>query len=64
MSIAPNLVFISGASSGIGLALAKAVPFEARIIDISRSGAPGFEHFEADLADPNSWASVGALFER
>ncbi len=64
MSIAPNLVFISGASSGIGLALAKAVPFEARIIDISRSGAPGHDHFEADLADPNSWASVGALFER
>ena len=64
MSIAPNLVFISGASSGIGLALAKAVPFEARVIDISRSGAPGFDHFEADLADPNSWASVGALFER
>ena len=34
MSIAPNLVFISGASSGIGLALAKAVPFEARVIDL------------------------------
>lgn len=64
MSIAPNLVFISGASSGIGLALAKAVPFEARIIDISRSGSRGLEHFEADLADPSSWESVGALFER
>jgi benzil reductase ((S)-benzoin forming) len=64
MSIAPNLVFISGASSGIGFALAKAVPFESRVIDISRSGAPGLEHFEADLADPASWASVGALFER
>jgi benzil reductase ((S)-benzoin forming) len=64
MSIAPNLVFISGASSGIGLAVAKAVPFESRVIDISRSGAPGFEHFEADLADPASWASVGAHFAR
>jgi len=64
MSIAPNLVFISGASSGIGLALAKAVPFEARVIDISRSGAPGFEHLEADLAVPASWESVRALFER
>ena len=64
MSIAPNLVFISGASSGIGLAVAKAVPFEARVIDISRSGAEGFEHFAADLADPASWAAVAALFER
>ena len=64
MGIAPNLVFISGASSGIGLSVAEAVPFEARVIDISRSGAPGFEHFEADLCDPASWAAVGALFER
>jgi len=64
MSIAPNLVFISGASSGIGLAVAKAVPFPARVIDISRSGAPGFEHFEADLSDPASWPSVGELFVR
>ncbi len=64
MSISPNLVFISGASSGIGLAVAKAVPFPARVIDISRSGAPGFEHFEADLSDPGSWASVGELFLR
>ena len=59
-----NLVFISGGSSGIGLALAQGVPFEARVIDISRRGAAGFEHFPADLADPSSWPLVAELFER
>jgi benzil reductase ((S)-benzoin forming) len=59
------LIFLTGASSGIGLALAKAASFEgARCIDISRSGAEGCEHFEADLADPASWPRVGELFER
>ena len=59
-----NLVFISGGSSGIGLALAQGVPFEARVIDISRRGTPDFEHFRADLADPSSWQAVAELFER
>jgi benzil reductase ((S)-benzoin forming) len=59
------LVFITGASSGIGLAMARTVPFEgARVIGISRSGAPGLEHFAADLADPASWSAVAALFEK
>jgi len=60
-----NLVFVSGGSSGIGLALVHAVPFEnARTIDISRRGGAGCEHFAADLADPSEWARVDALFER
>ena len=63
--MAQNLVFISGASSGIGLALAQTVPFEdARIVDISRRGAAGFEHLKADLADPASWREVAACFDR
>jgi NAD(P)-dependent dehydrogenase (short-subunit alcohol dehydrogenase family) len=63
--MAKNLVFLTGASSGIGLALAKAVPFEdARIIDIGRRGAEGCEHFAADLADPASWRGVAQLFMR
>lgn len=58
-----HLVFISGASSGIGLALARSVPHpDARVIDISRRGAPGVEHVEADLSDPAAWQSVGELF--
>jgi benzil reductase ((S)-benzoin forming) len=59
------LVFVSGGSSGIGLALARAVPWrDARVIDISRRGAPGLAHFAADLADPASWPRVAALFEK
>jgi len=63
--VSGHLVFITGASSGIGLALARGVPFAgARVLDISRRGAPGVEHFAADLSDPTSWPEVAALFER
>ena len=59
-----HLIFISGASSGIGLAMAKSVPYAgARVIDISRRGAPGLEHFAADLADPGEWSRVAQLFD-
>lgn len=60
----PAIVWISGASSGIGAALAAAVPFaSARVIDISRSGgASGAEHLPADLSDPASWAAVEQHF--
>jgi len=60
-----SLVFVSGASSGIGRALASAVPFRgARVIDISRRGGAGFEHLRADLAEPAGWRAVGERFER
>jgi NAD(P)-dependent dehydrogenase (short-subunit alcohol dehydrogenase family) len=63
--MAKNLVFLSGASSGIGLALAKAVPFEdARVVHIGRRSAEGCEHCAADLADPASWRGVAQRFER
>lgn len=58
-----NVVIISGGSSGLGLALARSVPFPARVVDISRSGPPeGFtiEHIPADLADVGSWGGVTA----
>ena len=59
------LIFISGASSGIGLALARSAPWpRSRVIDISRRGAPGLEHFAADLAEPEQWERVAALFAR
>jgi benzil reductase ((S)-benzoin forming) len=58
-----QLVFVTGASSGIGRALAAALPWPgARCIGISRRTAPGLEHFRADLADPASWPAVAALF--
>lgn len=59
-----TLLWISGASSGIGAALAQTVPYpDAHIIDISRSGGtPGTEHVPADLADPASWSAIAAHF--
>lgn len=60
-----NLVFISGASGGIGQALVKSVPWPgARVVNIARRPAPDTEHLEADLADPRSWSSVGEAFRR
>ena len=60
-----TLIFLSGASSGIGLAMARSVPFAgARVIDISRRGAAGLEHFAADLAEPASWGGVADLFAK
>jgi benzil reductase ((S)-benzoin forming) len=61
--VSDALVLITGASSGIGRALAHSVPFDAaRIIDISRRGGAGVEHVRADLADPAGWRVVSALF--
>jgi benzil reductase ((S)-benzoin forming) len=63
--MAESLVLITGASSGLGLALARTVPWSpARVIDVSRRGAPGLEHVKADLADPAGWREAAALFER
>ena len=62
--MARNLVFFTGASSGIGEALAQTVPWqEARLFDVSRRGARGCEHFRADLADPRAWRGVAKFFE-
>jgi NAD(P)-dependent dehydrogenase (short-subunit alcohol dehydrogenase family) len=57
-------MWITGASSGIGAALAKTAPYpDAHIVDISRSGGtPGTEHLPADLADPAAWSAVAAHF--
>jgi len=60
-----GLVIVTGGSSGIGLALAQDVPWpDARVVDISRRGAPGCEHLAADGADPDAWPRVAELFER
>lgn len=61
-----TIVWISGASSGIGAGLASTVPFpDARVIDISRSGGtPGTEHLAADLSNPEEWRKVGDHFRQ
>ncbi len=61
-----SLIWISGASRGIGAALAGSVPWPgARVIGVSRSRpAAGVEHLAADLTDPASWPVVGESFRR
>lgn len=58
------LVFVTGASSGIGRALVRAVPFPARVVGISRRAPPpGAVHVAADLADPEGWSVAARCFE-
>ncbi len=60
-----SLVIVSGASSGIGLALARSVPWpRSRVINVSRRAAAGLEHLAADLADPAQWERVSSFFAR
>jgi len=54
-----TIVWITGATQGIGAALALAVPYpEARVINISRRLHPSLETVIADLAEPESWDRV------
>ena len=63
--MAGSLVWISGASSGIGGALAATVPWEgARVLGVSRRPPVVGEHVKADLAQPASWELVRRSFER
>jgi benzil reductase ((S)-benzoin forming) len=58
-----TVVWISGASSGIGAALAASVPHEgARLIGISRRPPAHGEHVPADLSDPGAWPLVADHF--
>ncbi|MGY4772937.1 SDR family NAD(P)-dependent oxidoreductase [Kribbella sp. CWNU-51] len=59
------LVWISGASAGLGAALAATLPFDAELVDISRrGGTPGAHHVAVDLADPDSWPVVATDFRQ
>jgi benzil reductase ((S)-benzoin forming) len=58
-----TVVWISGASSGIGAALAASMPYpDARVIGISRRRGAHGEHLEADLSNPAAWPDVAAHF--
>ena len=61
-----DLVWITGASTGLGRALVDALPLrDARVFDVSRSGGtPSAEHVSADLADPSGWVAVEAHLRR
>ncbi|HEU5001662.1 MAG TPA: SDR family NAD(P)-dependent oxidoreductase [Actinomycetota bacterium] len=58
-----SLIWISGASGGIGQALVRTVPWpDARVIGISRREAPGIATVQADLSDPEHWERVALSF--
>jgi NAD(P)-dependent dehydrogenase (short-subunit alcohol dehydrogenase family) len=61
---ARNLLFVTGGSSGLGLALARAVPFPARCVEFSRRGGPVGEHVRADLSMPEAWTLAAQTFDR
>lgn len=58
-----TIVWISGATQGIGAALADSVPYpDARVINISRRHHPELETVLADLSEPASWDVVSEHF--
>lgn len=63
MENADSLIWISGATEGIGLGLSRNIPYaDARVINLSRRAHPAIESVPLDLAEPESWATVEAHF--
>ena len=59
-----SIVWISGATEGIGWGLARTVPYpNARIINLSRRVHPDFETVQFDLTKPETYAVVQRHFE-
>lgn len=59
------LIWVTGASHGIGKALVQAVPWQdARVIGVSRSPGPAADHIAADLAEPSGWDMLEASLNR
>jgi NAD(P)-dependent dehydrogenase (short-subunit alcohol dehydrogenase family) len=57
--VAETIVWITGATQGIGAALARTVPYpDARVINIARRRHPELETLQADLTDPSSWDRI------
>ncbi len=60
-----TIIWISGATGGIGLGLAQTAPYPgARIINLSRRRHPDYETVLFDLTDPATYAAVGDSFTR
>jgi NAD(P)-dependent dehydrogenase (short-subunit alcohol dehydrogenase family) len=61
--VSDTLVWISGASRGIGAALLKHVPYPgARVINLDIRDAPGCENLRFDLSRPDTWKAVADHF--
>jgi short-subunit dehydrogenase len=56
-----NILWITGATSGIGESLARLCPWpDTEIISVSRRPHPDFETVPFELTEPRSWDAVGA----
>ena len=62
---ARTLLWISGATQGLGLGLARMQPFgDARVFNLSRRTHPEFATVVFDLTRPETYAAVQSSFER
>jgi len=62
---ADTIVWISGATAGLGSGLAATVPWPgARVINLSRSAHPQLESVKLDLSRPESWGAAEESFRR
>jgi NAD(P)-dependent dehydrogenase (short-subunit alcohol dehydrogenase family) len=60
-----TLIWISGATQGLGLGLALTVPYpNARIINISRRPHPHYPTVLCDLTEPDTYVAVFESFEK
>ena len=60
---ASSIVWISGATEGLGLGLAQTCPYsDARVINLSRRRHPDLETVIFDLTDPSTWDAVAQHF--
>jgi short-subunit dehydrogenase len=61
---AANVVWITGATSGIGEALARRVPWpDTKVFSVSRREHPDLETVHLELTDEGTWANVGRHVE-
>lgn len=60
-----TIIWISGATGGLGLGLAQTAPFPgARIINLSRREHPDYETVLFDLTQPETYCAVAESFDR
>ena len=63
MTAPDTIVWISGATEGLGIGLAHTVPYpNARIINLSRRQHPEYETVQFDLTKPDTWDAIGEHF--
>lgn len=58
-----TIIWISGATEGIGLGLARNQPYpQGRLVNLSRRAHPDYESLFLDLAEPACWPTIGRHF--